>query len=72
MSPAGLQTVEETDRRDGVPEPDEARTSRRTRRALGAVERYKALCAARGQAPTEEDSWLVLLAAVTAENAAQD
>ena len=36
----------------------------RRRRVLRAVEAYKAACAAEGKAPTEEESWLVLLAAL--------
>lgn len=64
MSPTGLQTVEEAERQLQAEEPDEVAASRRTRRILGAVERYKALCAARAEQPTEEDSWLILLGAV--------
>ena len=40
--------------------------TRRSLRILRAVEAYKAACAAEGQQPTEEDSWLVLLAALNA------
>lgn len=65
MSPTGLQTVEEADPQLQSEEPEAMADSRRTRRILGAVEQYKALCAARNEQPTEEDSWLVLLGAVT-------
>ena len=36
----------------------------RRRRVLRAVEAYKAACAAEGKEPTEEEGWLVLLAAL--------
>ncbi|MDQ3700384.1 MAG: hypothetical protein M3442_05620 [Chloroflexota bacterium] len=65
MSSAGLQTVEEAEPQVQAVEPDALGASRRTRRILGAVEQYKALCAAREEQPSEEDSWLVLLGAVT-------
>jgi hypothetical protein len=38
-----------------------------SRRLLRAVETYKAGCAVAGEQPTEEDSWLVLLAALQHE-----
>jgi hypothetical protein len=36
----------------------------RRRRVLHAIEAYKAACAAEGREPTEEESWLILLAAL--------
>jgi hypothetical protein len=36
----------------------------RARRLLRALESYKASCAAKGEPPSEEDSWLVLIAAL--------
>lgn len=36
----------------------------RSRRIRRAIEAYKAACAAEGQEPSEEECWLILLAAV--------
>jgi hypothetical protein len=38
------------------------------RRLLRAVEQYKAACWAEGEEPTEEDAWLVFLAALQFED----
>ncbi len=65
MSSAELQIIEDAEPQVQAEEPDALREIRRTRRILGAVEQYKARCAARDEQPSEEDSWLVLLGAVT-------
>ncbi|HEX2035486.1 MAG TPA: hypothetical protein VHS99_15015 [Chloroflexota bacterium] len=49
----------------------ETMASSRTRNLLRAVERYKVVCAARGEEPKEEESWLVLLSALRQETAAE-
>jgi hypothetical protein len=72
MSSAGLQTIDQTEPSG----PSEGLTPGETpaespdltqRRLLRAVERYRAGCAARGVAPSEEEGWLVLLAALRGE-----
>jgi hypothetical protein len=40
-----------------------------SRHLLHAVETYKAACAVAGEAPTQEDAWLVLLSALQLEDA---
>ena len=67
MPPAGAEIVAETDR-PGTDRADDsgAAEARRTLRILRAVETYKVACAAEGKQPSEEESWLVLLAALHA------
>jgi hypothetical protein len=78
MSPIGLQTAEEamSGAPAGVLEPeqgtDPAVAAQRTRRVLRAVEHYKAMQIARDEVPREDESWLVLLAALAAQDAADD
>jgi hypothetical protein len=67
MSPAGVQALVEAARREALDRNTSADTER-TRRLLREVERYKAACAARGQATTEVDSWAVLLSALSKDD----
>jgi len=76
MSPTGLQTAEETAQRAAAHSSETAESaeppvaSQRTRRLLRAVEQYKAAQLAHGEAPREDDAWLVLIAAVAAQGSA--
>jgi hypothetical protein len=68
MVPAGLQTIDQTE----PPRPSEGLAPTEAedltqRRLMRAVERYRAVCAARGVEPSEEEGWLVLLATLRAE-----
>ena len=68
MSPAGAQAVDAAEQEsvfEGGQTPD---GGQRSRRLLRAVEQYKAACMARGAEPAEEEHWLVLLAALSAED----
>jgi hypothetical protein len=66
MSPTGLETA--------AGAPSEAELERQvqrgatSRRLLRAVEQYRAACAARGVAPTEDARWSVFLTALAGES----
>ncbi len=56
------EVLDRTEETDDLRDDD----AHRTRFILRAIEAYKASCAAHGEEPTEEESWLVLLAALNA------
>jgi hypothetical protein len=62
MSSTEPEVLDRTEEADELRDGDD----RRTRFILRAIEAYKASCAANGEEPTEEESWLVLLAALNA------
>jgi hypothetical protein len=70
MPSAETQTIEGAGRPDAAAGADPA--AQRTRRLLRAVERYKAVCLARGETPDDAESWRVLLAALSVEDGAGD
>lgn len=64
------ETVETLDQISNQADNEEtmgAADGERSRQLLRAVEAYKASCAAAGEAPTQEDAWLVLLSALQFE-----
>lgn len=69
MSPVGLEVLEEADQLAALDAPlDESELEdgdERTHRLLHAVETYKAVCAATGTEPTQEEAWLVFLSALS-------
>lgn len=54
---------------DEIERHDDQRDEQRSAWVLSAVETYKAACLASGEAPSQEDVWLVVLSALQLEDA---
>ena len=54
---------------DDIQRTEDEQSQRRSAWVLSAVDAYKASCLAAGEAPTQEDVWLVVLSALQLEDA---